>query len=103
MHYHEGNSVLGLFADSSDYAPLNSVLLFSAGSTEGDAQCHCVNVTVLQDDAIEGTENFFLRASSVEELSLIVVDSSQSLATVSIVDSASKCDDSISWHYYKYI
>ena len=94
MHYHEGHPVLGLFVDSSDYAPLNSVLLFSAGSTEGDAQC--VNVTVLQDDTIEETETFFLRASSVEELSLIVVDSSQSLATVSIVDSASKCDHSIS-------
>lgn len=62
--------------------------MFPAGVSDGDQQC--VNVTILPDDVIEGTENFFLEATSVGMSSLIVVDSSVSRATVSIADSASQ-------------
>ena len=64
------------------------MVVFPAGVSDGDRQC--VNVTILLDDVIEGTENFFLEVTSVGTLSLIVVDSSISRATVSIADSASE-------------
>lgn len=57
------------------------------GSTEGDRQC--INVTIIDDDVIEGTETFTLSVTSVEASSLIVIDSFMSQATVSIADSAS--------------
>ena len=66
------------------------MVVFPAGTSDGDRQC--VNVTILQDDIVEGTETFFLQASPVDEaLSLIVIDPSLSLTTVSIADSASEC------------
>ena len=66
------------------------MVVFPAGTSDGDRQC--VNVTILQDDIIEGTETFFLQASPVDEaLPLIVIDPSLSLTTVSIADSASEC------------
>jgi hypothetical protein len=72
---------------SSDYALLDTVVIFPVGASDGDRQC--INVTILQDDVVEGTEIFFLQASSVHEvLSLIVIDPSSSLTTVSIADSA---------------
>ena len=65
-------------------------MIFPVGASDGDRQC--INVTILQDDIVEGTEIFFLQASSVHEvLSLIVIDPSSSLTTVSIADSASEC------------
>ena len=64
------------------------MVVFPARVSDGDRQC--VNVTILLDDVIEGTENFFLVATSVGMSSLIVVDSSISRATVFIADSASK-------------
>ena len=79
-----------IFLASSDYALLDTVVVFPVGASDGDRQC--VNVTILQDDIVEGTEIFFLQASSVHEvLSLIVIDPSLSLTTVSIADSASEC------------
>ena len=64
------------------------MVVFPAGVSDGDRQC--VNVTILLDDVIEGTENFFLEATTVGTSSLIIVDSSISRATVSIADSASE-------------
>ena len=66
---------------------VDTIVMFQKGSTEGDTQC--INVTILQDDAIEGTETFSLSAARVEASSLIVIDPSMSEATVSIADSAS--------------
>ena len=63
-------------------------MVFPEGSIDGDMQC--VNVTVLQDDMIEGTESFYLQASNVEASSLLVIDPSLSQTTISIADSASK-------------
>lgn len=76
------------FLASSDYASLDTVVVFPVGSSEGDRQC--LNVTILSDDAIEGTEHFFLKVSSVETLSLIVIDPSAAQTIVSIADRASE-------------
>ena len=73
---------------SSDYALLDTVVVFPAGASYGDRQC--INVTILQDDVVEGTEIFFLQALRVHNsVSLIVIDPSLSVTTVSIADSAS--------------
>ena len=75
---------------STDYALLDTVVVFPVGASDGDRQC--INVTILQDDMVEGTETFFLQALHVDEAtSLIVIDPSLSLTTVSIADSASEC------------
>ena len=64
-------------------------MVFPVGASDGDRQC--INVTILQDDIVEGTETFFLQASRVDKaLSLIVIDPSLSLTTVSIADSTSE-------------
>ena len=63
------------------------VVVFPEGSTGGDIQC--VNVTILDDDVLEGTESFTLRASAVEPSSLIIIDPSRSQTTISIADSES--------------
>ena len=77
-------------AASSDYALLDTVVVFPVGASDGDRQC--VNVTILQDDVVEGTEYFFMQASHVPNaFSLIVIDPSLSLTTVSIADGASEC------------
>ena len=73
---------------TSDYAPVDTVVVFPEGSTSGDMQC--VNVTILDDDVIEGTEIFTLQATTVGATSLIIIDPSLSLTTVSIADSESK-------------
>ena len=75
---------------------LDIVVIFPAGASHGDRQC--VNVTILQDDIVEGTEFFFLQASRINEaLSLIIID--PSLTTVSIADSASECFHYLYCHY----
>ena len=77
-----------LYSASDDYAMVDGVVVFPEGSTEGDKQC--INVTILEDDIVEGTETFTLTASTMEASSLIVIDPSLSQTTVSIADSASK-------------
>ena len=67
---------------------MNSVLVFPAGASEGDVQC--VNMTILHDEVVEGTEIFTLRVSHVGESSLIVIDPAHYEATVSIADDESK-------------
>ena len=66
---------------------LDTVVVFPSGSTSGDMQC--INVTILDDDVIEGTETFTVQASTVEATSLIAIDPSLSETTVSIADSES--------------
>ena len=66
---------------------VDTVVVFPMGSTDEDKQC--INITILDDDAIEGTETFTLSLTSVEASSLIVIDSFMSLTTISIADSAS--------------
>ena len=66
---------------------VDTVVVFPEGSTSGHRQC--INVTVLDDDVIEGTETFTLQASTVETPSLIVIDPSLSITTVYIADSES--------------
>ena len=74
---------------SSDYALLDTVVVFPAGASYGDRQC--INVTILQDDVVEGTEFFFLQVLRLHNsVSLIVIDPSLSVTTVSIADSASE-------------
>ena len=81
---------------TSDYAPVNSVLVFPAGASEGYIQC--INVTILHDEIVEGTESFMLRLSRVGETSLIVIDPTRYEATLSIVD-----DESKAMYYFMYI
>ena len=70
-----------------DYAVLDTVVVFPEGSTAGDVQC--VNITILDDDMLEGTESFTLQASAVDTNSLIIIDPSLSQTTISIADSES--------------
>ena len=72
------------------------MLVFPAGVSEGDIQC--INVTILHDEVVEGTETFMLRVSPVGESSLIVIDPTRYEATLSIAD-----DESKTMYYFMYI
>ena len=63
-----------------------SILTFSAGSNIGSTVCF--DVSLLTDSVVEGQEFFFLSLTSSD--GLITISSTQSSATVNIVDISSE-------------
>ena len=70
----------------SDYTSLSSVELFVAGST--DTATRCVNITILDDTALEGDQTFILALFTSDpnvllgnDMTLITIEDNDSVLT----------------------
>lgn len=77
--------VCGIYVGPDDYTDLTTVLTFTADDVIRDVRC--VNVSINDDDILEGDQEFTLSLSSLDP---VVFGTNQ--ATVLIIDNDSECE-----------
>ena len=81
----------------SDYASVSSDEIFPSGSTDGDTAC--VNITILDDDILEGDHTFTVTLTTLDPD--VMLGSNE--ATITIIDNEGNLNECNSCMWYSMI